>query len=77
MTEEYIAATSNLIQKCLPLVENLIALGDSEQSIGLIEALLEADPKHPELHKKKAFALISSCHFQDALKSFDLCIQHS
>jgi hypothetical protein len=36
MTEENLVATSNLIKKCLGLVESLIAIGDSAESIEII-----------------------------------------
>jgi DNA-binding SARP family transcriptional activator len=63
MTEEYLRPQSSFFLKCITLVESLIAVGDVQESIEIIEALLEANPKHPGLHKKKAMALIKHNEF--------------
>lgn len=77
MTEENFAPDSSFFNKLIGLVETLIATGDSSESIEIIEALLEANPKHPELHKKKALALITENKYDEALKSLDLCIRNA
>jgi Flp pilus assembly protein TadD len=45
------------------------------ESIEIIDALLQANPKNSGLHKRKAIALIKDNEFQNALKSLETSIK--